>query len=34
VMGISKALTKAGVEDGDTVVIGSTELMWGDQEGF
>jgi GTP-binding protein len=32
VMGISKALNKAGVEDGDTVVIGSTELMWGDQE--
>ncbi len=32
VMGISKALTKAGVEDGDTVAIGSTELVWGDQE--
>jgi GTPase len=33
VMGISKALTKAGVEDGDVVAIGSTELVWGDQEG-
>ena len=32
VMGISKALGKAGVEDGDTVAIGSTELVWGDQE--
>jgi GTP-binding protein len=32
VMGISKALTKAGVADGDVVVIGSTELVWGDQE--
>ena len=32
VMGISKALGKAGVEDGDVVVIGSTELVWGDQE--
>jgi GTP-binding protein len=32
VMGISKALGKAGVEDGDTVVIGNTELVWGDQE--
>jgi GTP-binding protein len=32
VMGISKALNKAGVEDGDTVVIGGTELVWGDQE--
>lgn len=32
VMGISKALEKAGVEDGDTVAIGNTELVWGDQE--
>ncbi len=32
VMGISKALEKAGVEEGDTVAIGSTELVWGDQE--
>lgn len=32
VMGISKALQKAGVEDGDTVAIGNTELVWGDQE--
>jgi GTP-binding protein len=32
VMGISKALMKAGVEDGDTVVIGGTELVWGEQE--
>ncbi len=32
VMGISKALHKAGVEEGDTVAIGSTELVWGDQE--
>lgn len=32
VMGISKALAKAGVEDGDTVAIGSVELVWGDQD--
>jgi GTP-binding protein len=32
VMGISKALEKAGVEDGDTVAIGGTELVWGEQE--
>jgi GTP-binding protein len=32
VMGISKALSKVGVEDGDTVAIGSVELVWGDQE--
>ena len=32
VMGISKALNKAGVEDGDVVAIGDTELVWGDQE--
>ena len=32
VMGISKALNKAGVEDGDVVAIGETELVWGDQE--
>ncbi|MER2598296.1 MAG: GTPase ObgE [Caldilineales bacterium] len=32
VMGISKALTKAGIKDGDTVAIGDTELVWGDQD--
>ena len=32
VMGISKALEKAGVEDGDLVAIGHTELVWGDQD--
>ena len=32
VMGISKALEKAGVADGDVVAIGNTELVWGDQE--
>lgn len=31
VMGISKALEQAGVEDGDLVAIGNTELVWGDQ---
>jgi GTP-binding protein len=31
-MGISQALEEAGVEDGDAVVIGQTELIWGDQE--
>jgi GTP-binding protein len=31
-MGISQALEQAGVQDGDAVVIGSTELIWGEQE--
>jgi GTP-binding protein len=32
VMGVSKALDKAGVLDGDVVAIGKTELVWGEQE--
>ncbi len=32
VMGISQALEEAGVQDGDVVVIGKTELIWGEQE--
>lgn len=32
VMGISKALNKAGVQDGDVVAIGNVELVWGDQD--
>jgi GTP-binding protein len=31
-MGISRALEEAGVEDGDVVAIGKTELVWGEQE--
>ncbi len=31
-MGISQALEQAGVADGDTVVFGNTELIWGDQD--
>lgn len=31
-MGISAALEEAGVREGDTVVIGDTELIWGEQE--
>lgn len=31
-MGISQALEEAGVQDGDVVVIGKTELIWGEQE--
>lgn len=30
-MGISQALEKAGVLDGDVVAIGNTELIWGEQ---
>lgn len=30
-MGISKALEDAGVEDGEVVVIGNAELVWGEQ---
>ncbi|MEA3337717.1 MAG: GTPase ObgE [Chloroflexota bacterium] len=30
-MGVSAALEEAGVEDGNTVMIGDTELVWGDQ---
>lgn len=30
-MGISRALEAAGVEDGELVVIGNTELVWGEQ---
>ena len=30
--GITSALVQAGVQPGDTVVIGDTELVWGDQE--
>ena len=30
-MGISQALEDAGVEDGEVVVIGNTELVWGEQ---
>lgn len=30
-MGISKALEAAGIEDGEVVVIGDTELVWGEQ---
>ena len=30
-MGISQALEQAGVEDGDVVMIGDVELVWGDQ---
>ena len=30
-MGISRALEEAGVEDGETVVIGNAELIWGEQ---
>ena len=30
-MGIWKELEEAGVEDGDSVVIGSTELTWGEE---
>ena len=30
-MGISRALEEAGVEDGEVVVIGNTELVWGEQ---
>lgn len=32
-MGISRALEQAGVQDGDVVAIGKTELVWGEQEG-
>ena len=28
-MGITLALREAGIEDGDTVYIGDTELQWG-----
>jgi GTP-binding protein len=31
-MGISRALEQAGVQDGDVVAIGKTELVWGEQE--
>ncbi|NOZ27885.1 MAG: GTPase ObgE [Chloroflexi bacterium] len=31
-MGVTQALEEAGVQDGDTVIIGDTELVWGDQE--
>ncbi|MCD6289123.1 MAG: GTPase ObgE [Anaerolineae bacterium] len=31
-MGITQALEEAGVQDGDTVVVGDTELIWGHQE--
>jgi GTP-binding protein len=31
-MGISQALEKAGVQDGDTVYIGDAELVWGEQQ--
>jgi len=31
-MGISQALATAGVAEGDMVIIGDTELVWGDQE--
>jgi GTP-binding protein len=31
VIGISDALERAGVEDGDIVMIGETELIWGEQ---
>ena len=31
-MGISRALEEAGTQDGDVVVVGKTELVWGEQE--
>ena len=31
-MGISRALEEAGAQDGDVVVVGKTELVWGEQE--
>jgi len=31
-MGITQALEEAGVQEGDTVMIGDTELVWGHQE--
>ncbi|MCS7221033.1 MAG: GTPase ObgE [Anaerolineae bacterium] len=32
-MGITRALEEAGVQEGDTVIIGDTELVWGQPEG-
>jgi len=31
-MGISRALEEAGAQDGDVVVVGKTELVWGEQD--
>ncbi len=31
-MGIARALEEAGIQEGDTVIIGDTELVWGHQE--
>jgi len=33
-MGITEALTAAGVAEGDTVMIGSLELVWGYDNAF
>jgi GTP-binding protein len=32
--GISEALLRAGLQEGDTVMIGSQELLWSDTERF
>ncbi len=34
VMGITEALREAGVQDGDRVIIGDMELVWGYENAF